>query len=225
MPCKEYICCLHYEVFWLDIFVYFCEVKRLAVSGGLFCLLLFLHFLLHLPAQHCGSSYTFLVELCYCNHHGLCCLNFCLCNFFLYCLWIYHFTFFALEIMFASSGLLLLTPCNVICLTWSNTDGRFDCIFIVYVIRRVHLLHSHCISIKPHKLWCQSRVLLLPIPQAGEMPAFWLIHYLPSHPSVFWFQASLPPDNITLITLNPAIRKTDKNVIFRLVLVQLLLPL
>ena len=32
-------------------------------------------------------------------------------------------------------------------------------------------------SIKPHKLWCQARVLLLPVPQSGKMSAAKLIQF------------------------------------------------
>ena len=32
-------------------------------------------------------------------------------------------------------------------------------------------------SIKSHKLWCQARALLLPVPQAGQMSASRLIYY------------------------------------------------
>ena len=34
-------------------------------------------------------------------------------------------------------------------------------------------------SIKSHKLWCQTRMPLFPVAQAGKMPALKLIHYFP----------------------------------------------
>ena len=32
-------------------------------------------------------------------------------------------------------------------------------------------------NIKSHRIWCQARALLLPVPQAGKMSASKLIHY------------------------------------------------
>ena len=61
-------------------------------------------------------------------------------------------------------------------------------------------------SIKSHKLWSQVRTLLLPVSQTGKMLGSKLICYFSSHPAAFVFQASSPPDNITL---NPANEKTD----------------
>ena len=43
---------------------------------------------------------------------------------------------------------------------------------------------------------------------AGRMSASKLIQYFSSHPTVFGFQSSSPPDNITL---NPAYRKMDQS--------------
>ena len=63
-------------------------------------------------------------------------------------------------------------------------------------------------NIKCQKLWCQARVLLLPLPQAGKMSASKLIHYFSSHPAAFGFWASLPPDDNTLNTAN---KRTDQS--------------
>ena len=73
-------------------------------------------------------------------------------------------------------------------------------------------------SIQTHKLWCQARALLAPVSLATKMSASTLVCYFSSHPAAFGFQASIPPDNITL---NSAIRKADQSQIFRLVLVLL----
>ena len=62
--------------------------------------------------------------------------------------------------------------------------------------------------IKSHKLWCPARALLLPVPLVGKMSTFKLINYFSSHPEAFGFQASSPPDNITL---NAANKKTDQS--------------
>ena len=62
-------------------------------------------------------------------------------------------------------------------------------------------------SIRPHKLWCQSRVLLAPVPLATKMVASKLICYFSSHPAAFRFQSSTPHDNITLTSAN---RKPDQ---------------
>ena len=51
-------------------------------------------------------------------------------------------------------------------------------------------------SIRSHKLWCQARALLAPVPLATKMSASKLIHYFSSHPAAFRFQSSTPPDNI-----------------------------
>ena len=63
-------------------------------------------------------------------------------------------------------------------------------------------------SICTHKLWCQARALLAPVSLATKMLASKLIHYFSSHPAGFGFQASTPPDNITL---NSANRKADQS--------------
>ena len=63
-------------------------------------------------------------------------------------------------------------------------------------------------SIKSHKLWCQARALLFPVPQAGKMSTFELIHYFSGHSVAFGFQASLPPDNINL---NPTNKRIDQS--------------
>ena len=63
-------------------------------------------------------------------------------------------------------------------------------------------------TIHTHKLWCQARALLAPVSLATKMLASKLIHYFSSHPAVFGFQASTPPDNISL---NSANRKVDQS--------------
>ena len=63
-------------------------------------------------------------------------------------------------------------------------------------------------SIHTHKLWCQARALLDPVSLATKMSASKLIHYFSSHPAAFGFQASTPPDNISL---NSANRKVDQS--------------
>ena len=63
-------------------------------------------------------------------------------------------------------------------------------------------------SIKSHKLWCQAKMLLLPVPLAGRMSASKLMHYFSSHPAAFGFKASSLPDNIAL---NSANKKTDQS--------------
>ena len=65
-------------------------------------------------------------------------------------------------------------------------------------------------SIQTHKLWCQARALLAPVSLATKMLASKLIHYFSSHPAAFGFQASTPPDNITL---NSANRKGDQSLL------------
>ena len=49
--------------------------------------------------------------------------------------------------------------------------------------------------------------LPLPVPLVGKSPSV-LIHYFSSHPAAFGFQASSPPDNITL---KPTNKKTNQN--------------
>ena len=63
------------------------------------------------------------------------------------------------------------------------------------------------LSIRSHKLWCQAKALLEPVPLATKMPASKLIDYFSSHPAAFRFQSSTPPDNITLTSAN---RKADQ---------------
>ena len=62
-------------------------------------------------------------------------------------------------------------------------------------------------SIRTCKLWCQARALLAPVSLATKVSASKLIHYFSSHPAAFGFQASTPPDNISL---NSANRKADQ---------------
>ena len=63
-------------------------------------------------------------------------------------------------------------------------------------------------SIHTHKLWCQARALLAPVSLATKMSAPKLICYFSSHPAAFGFQASTPPD---IISLNSANRKVDQS--------------
>ena len=63
-------------------------------------------------------------------------------------------------------------------------------------------------SIQTCKLQCQARALLAPVSLATKMLASKLIHYFSSHPAAFGFQASTPPDNISL---NSANRKVDQS--------------
>ena len=53
-------------------------------------------------------------------------------------------------------------------------------------------------GITSHKVWCQARAFVLPVPQAGKMPASKLARYFSSHPAAFGFSTSSPPDNISL---------------------------
>ena len=61
-------------------------------------------------------------------------------------------------------------------------------------------------SLGSHKLWCQARALLAPVPLATKMSASKLICYFSSHPAAFRFQSSTPLDNIT-----SANRKVDQS--------------
>ena len=63
-------------------------------------------------------------------------------------------------------------------------------------------------SIHTCTLWCQARALLAPVSLATKMLVSKLIHYFSSHPAAFGFQASTPPDNISL---NSANRKADQS--------------
>ena len=63
-------------------------------------------------------------------------------------------------------------------------------------------------TIQTCKLWCQTRALLGPVSLATKMSASKLIRYFSSHPAAFGFQASTPPDNISL---NSANRKVDQS--------------
>ena len=57
-------------------------------------------------------------------------------------------------------------------------------------------------SIHTHKLWCQARALLAPVSLATKISASKLICYFSSHPAAFGFQASTPPDSISLNSAN-----------------------
>ena len=59
-----------------------------------------------------------------------------------------------------------------------------------------------------HKLWCQARTLLAPVPLATKVSASKLICYFSSHPAAFGFQPLTPLDNITLTLAN---RKADQS--------------
>ena len=63
-------------------------------------------------------------------------------------------------------------------------------------------------SIRCHKLWCQARALLAPVPLATKMSASKLIHYFSSHSTAFRFWSLTPLDNITLTSAN---RKADQS--------------
>ena len=62
--------------------------------------------------------------------------------------------------------------------------------------------------IRSHKLWCQARALLEPVPLATKMSTSKLIHYFSSHPAAFRFWSLTPLDNITLSSAN---RKVDQS--------------
>ena len=74
-------------------------------------------------------------------------------------------------------------------------------------------------SIHTRKLWCQARALLTPVSLATKMSASKLIRYFSSHPAAFGFQASTPPNNISLNW--PTGRLISLFQIFRLVWVPL----
>ena len=63
-------------------------------------------------------------------------------------------------------------------------------------------------SIRSHKLWCQARAPLAPVPLATKLLASKLIRYFSSHPAAFRFQSSTPLYNITL---SSAYRKADQS--------------
>ena len=52
------------------------------------------------------------------------------------------------------------------------------------------------------KLWCQARAFFAPVSLATKMFASKLIHYFSRHPDACGFQASTPPDNISLNSAN-----------------------
>ena len=62
-------------------------------------------------------------------------------------------------------------------------------------------------SIRSHKLWCQARALLAPVPLATKMSASKLICHFTHQPAAFGLWSSTPPDNITLTSAN---RKADQ---------------
>ena len=53
-------------------------------------------------------------------------------------------------------------------------------------------------SIKSDKLWCQARVLILPVSLATTLSVPKDIHYVSSHPAAFGFKATTPPHNTVL---------------------------
>ena len=69
---------------------------------------------------------------------------------------------------------------------------------------KLHLTHT----VKSHNLWCQIRAVLLPVLQAGRMSASKVIHYFSGHSATFGVQASLLPDNLTLIPANKRVYQT-----------------
>ena len=60
-------------------------------------------------------------------------------------------------------------------------------------------------GIKCHILWCQTRPLPLPVPQAGKMSAYKSIHHFSCQAVAFGFQASFLPDGITLYDFQTSI--------------------
>ena len=88
----------------------------------------------------------------------------------------------------------------------SSVSSGFLCLFsTISDTSRLQLAPS----IKSHKLLFQARAFLLPVSQVGKISASKLINHFSSHPAAFGFQASLPPDNITL---KPANKMNDQNV-------------
>ena len=77
--------------------------------------------------------------------------------------WLFSLLSLSLPLCFrlAYFSLLLLTPCNIICLIWNNIDGMFACIFILYDTFYMHSLHSHiilsivyiCVAIYINYIW------------------------------------------------------------------------
>ena len=65
-------------------------------------------------------------------------------------------------------------------------------------------------TIRSHKLWCQARALLAPVPLTTKMSAPKLICYFSSHLAAFGFQSSTPPDNTTLSSAN---RKANQSLL------------
>ena len=63
-------------------------------------------------------------------------------------------------------------------------------------------------SIRSHKLWCQARAVLPPVPLVTKMSASRLVCYFSSNPAAFGFWSSTPLDNITLTSAN---RKADQS--------------
>ena len=63
-------------------------------------------------------------------------------------------------------------------------------------------------SIRYHKLWCQARALLAPVPLPTKISASKFICYFSSQPAVFRFQSLTPLDNITFTFAN---RKADQS--------------
>ena len=88
--------------------------------------------------------------------------------------------------------------------TFSVSSGFLHLICTILDTSKLQLVPS----IWSHKMWCQVRVLLAPVPLATKMSTSKLICNFSSHPSAFGFQFSTPPDNITL---TPANRKADQS--------------
>ena len=74
------------------------------------------------------------------------------------------------------------------------------------------IILSHSLLLAFELINCGTRLgaLLAPVSLATKMLASKLIHYFSSHPSAFGFQASTPPDNISL---NSANRKADQSLL------------
>ena len=92
-------------------------------------------------------------------------------------------------------------------ITSSSVSSGFLCLVsILSDNSKLQLAPSICTC----KLWCHARALLAPASLATKMSAFKLIHYFSSYPAAFGFQASTPPDNISI---NSANRKANQSLL------------
>ena len=81
----------------------------------------------------------------------------------------------------------------------SSVSWDFLCsVSVVFDTSRLQLAPN----ITSHKVCCQARALLLPVPMAVKMSSSKLIHFFFGHWAAFVFGASLPPVNITLNSAN-----------------------